>query len=128
LSKKCKGEIKVVMRRALPNPSDIVRINSLAYNGLNTADYVMIYEKFEIKTNFKVYSHIISGSVDYSNDNFVQFYTDDDLNDNITNLGSTIRKVYNIGDKQYSCFKRILLSYDAIVSIEPIIHVPLSSR
>lgn len=125
LSKKCKSEIKVVMRRALPHPSDMIRINTLAHNGSNPGEYVLRYERFEIKTDFKVYSHIISGTVDYSSDYVLQFEIDDDLNDKITNLGSTIRQEYFKDDVMYSFRKKIILAYDAIISIEPIIHIPI---
>ncbi len=125
LSKKCKNEIKVVMRRALPHPSDMIKINTLAHTGMNPGDYILRYERFEIKTEYKVYSHIIHGTVDYSSDYFLQFEIDDDLNDKIMNLGSTIRQVYKKDDMTYSFRKRIIIDYDAIVSIEPIIHIPI---
>jgi len=126
LSKISNTDIKVVMRRAIPHPSDMIKINTLIHNGINPGEYPIRYERYEIKTSHKIYTHIIHGSVDYSNDNILQFDIDDDLNDKIMNLGSTIRRIFiSEDDRRISFYKRIILSYNSIVSIEPIIHVPI---
>lgn len=124
LSKKFKTEIKVVMRRAIPHPTDIIKYQLLISKGENPGDYPFRYERFEIRvSDGTYYTHILAGSVDYSNDNFLQFEIDNDLNDKISNIGSAIRKQYFInGNTQIRFIKKIILDYDKIESIEPIIH------
>lgn len=124
LSKKYKSKVKIVMRRAIPHPSDIVKFQLMKTKGENPGEYPFRYERYEIRTSEgNVFTHILSGSVDYSNDNFLQFEIDNDLNDKIADLGSAIRKQYFLNDETPIRFiKKIILDYNKIESIEPIIH------
>lgn len=122
LSKKFKKNTVVFMGRALPHPADIYEYAMNIKRGNDPNSYVFKYERFEIITPGKVYSHILVETVNYSNDNFILFDTNTDIPDTVSSVVRTEnRYIHNIG--KVNIIRRICLSYDKILSIEPIIHV-----
>ena len=110
----------------IPTSIHIIYVQSLQSQGLHIGEFPLKYERYEIRLrDGRVYSHIVYESVDYSNDNFLKFTIDDDMNDYISHLGSPIRKVYLYDENQYTFRKNIVIDYKAIASIEFIFHKPL---
>lgn len=128
LSKKFNTDIKVIMRKAIPNPTDLINIKQILEENLPIGSHPFLYERFEIRSDDRVYSHIVAGTVDYSSDYFLQFEIDDDMNNSIHNLGSSIRKIYRVNPETRIIFrKKIILDYNLISSIESVIHKPIES-
>jgi len=128
MSKKFGSDIQIIMRKALPSASDMITFQKSKDNDEDTGENPFRYERYEIRTIDKVYTHIMYGSVNYSNDNFLEFDIDNDLNDKVVTMGGFIKKIYEL-DKlhTYTFLKRIILPYKSIISIEVIVHIPLQS-
>jgi hypothetical protein len=119
LSKKYGTTITLPNATLVPHPSDIIRLEQHIKIHGNATTFVSFYEPFEIRSDDKVYSHIIADTVDVSHENVLQFETDMDLNSTISVLGSPrgskIRK-YNGVSGHFR--RKVIVDYKSIWAVE----------
>lgn len=102
------------------HPSDVVGMQNHLNIGGTPATYVYKYESFEIMCKNRVYSHILKGSVDYSDNKILIFETDMDVDSGsvVYGAGTSSKKIYSFGTQTGTIRRAVLLDYTQIDSIE----------
>jgi len=116
----------VINPKILPSAFDLRESNLWAANNptKSITEYVERYEPFEFRlTDGRPFAHILKGSIDYSDDNFLRFKTDTDTNDSIMVLGAP-KRVYPMKNStdtlftDYIIVRTVAVAYNALDAIE----------
>ena len=104
------------------HPADLhemgVRLKNDPTYDLST--YEPMYEPFEIRSGSeRTFANIVAGSLDMSNDQYMTFEVDLDLNESIVTYGSSRGRTYENGKGGNSQLRRVVtLQYMWVISIE----------
>jgi hypothetical protein len=106
----------------LLHPTDLIGLSNYMKSnpGKTLVDYLPLvkYEDFEIRSDNKVYSHILKGTIDTTNQFFLQFETDTDLNTSTMVLGAPSAKSVTQNGVKGEVRRRVIIDYKSIDSIE----------
>lgn len=124
LSKVHNTTINLPDKEIVPHPHDAIQIRNLIQKDKDVSSYEKRYEPFELRSNTMFYTHICRNSVDVSNDNFLEFDTDININNSIMIAGASTNTKFIYNDQPGIIKRRIILPYRSIASLEFVYFTP----